>query len=209
MSNVGTRTKLLLGVLVLILLTVVWWLFIFGPKREAIAAANAELESAQLRQSTLQTRVAQLQEIKDNELSYMFAIGQMESSIPATPQADAFIEDMTFLADSTGVELMSITLAPPASSPDSAGFEVQVAMTVEGEFFEVLGFLYGIEALDRLVRVDSVGLTPLGPAATATATGAEILGADLTMRIFTRSAASGSGDQQDPGAGTDSGEEGA
>ena len=209
MRNVGSRAKIAVGVLVLILLTVAWWLFIFGPKREAIAAANAELEGALLRQSTLQTRVAQLQEIKDNELSYMFAIGQMESSIPATPQADTFIEDMTFLADSTGVELISITLAPPATSPDSAGFEVQVALSVEGEFFEVLGFLYGVEALDRLVRVDSVGLTPLGPAANVTASDAEILGADLTMRIFTRSAASDPPSSEVDGAGDEPGEEGA
>jgi len=210
MSGAGSRTKILLGVLVLLLITVLWWLLIFSPKRDAIASAQAEQDSALVRESSLRTRISQLQAIKDNELSYLFAIGQMESSIPATPQADAFIEDITFLAESTGVELTAITLTPPVADPVTGGFEVPVAIQIEGEYFEILGFLYGVEALDRLVRVDSIGLTPMAvddsveadqPLETDDLGGViteprlrpnfDLLGVDITMRIFTRSAAAG------------------
>ena len=208
MSGTGSRTKILLGVLVLLLITVLWWLLLLSPKRDDISAAEAELDNARLRESTLQTRIIQLQEIKDNELSYLFAIGQMESSIPATPQADAFIEDITFLAESTGVELTTITLTPPVADPDTGGFEVPVSIAVEGEYFEILGFLYGIEALDRLVRVDGIGLTPM-PVEDEPETSLppedegeevteprirpnlDILAADITLRIFTRAPAAG------------------
>ncbi|MCP3974863.1 MAG: type 4a pilus biogenesis protein PilO [bacterium] len=210
MSGVGSRTKVLFGVLVLLLLTVLWYLFIFSPKNEAIAAAEVELDNAVLRESTLRTRIAQLQAIKDNELSYLFAIGQMESSIPTTPQADAFIEDMTFLAETTGVELTAITLTPPVADPLTGGFEVPVAISIEGEYFEILGFLYGVEALDRLVRVDSIGLTPMAadddeeaaPPPETNDDGSVVesrvrpnpdrLAAAITLRIFTRSPAAGS-----------------
>jgi len=157
----GNAAKIVAAALALLLITVIWWLLVFSPKRDAINAAEAELDTALLRAETLQTRLAQLGEIKDNELSYLFAIGQMESSIPATPQADAFIEDITFLAETTGVELSAISLTPPVADPDTGGFEVPVSLNIEGEYFEVLGFLYGVEALDRLVRVDSIGLNPL------------------------------------------------
>ncbi|NND04109.1 MAG: type 4a pilus biogenesis protein PilO, partial [Acidimicrobiia bacterium] len=161
MSEAGTRTKLLLGILVLVLITVLWFVFFFSPRRDAIAAAETEHDNALLRESTLRTRLSVLQEIKDNELSYLFAIGEMEASIPTSPQADAFIEDITFLAESTGVELSSISLTPPLSDPTTGGFEVPIAITIEGEYFELLGFLYGVEALDRLVRVDGITLTPI------------------------------------------------
>ncbi len=207
----GTVGKVLVGVLLLLLITVIWWFIFFSPKRDAIDAAKAEQETAALRESTLETRLRQLREIKDNELSYLFAIGQMESSIPATPQADAFIEDITFLAETTGVELGSISLTPPVADPATGGFEVPVSLTIEGEYFEVLGFLYGVEALDRLVRVDSIGLDPLpavevpieepaegDDADEATEPrvrpNADLLGVDITMRIFTRSPAAGSGE---------------
>ena len=211
MNGTGSRTRILLGVLVLLLITVLWWLLILSPKRDDISAAEAELDNARLRESTLQTRLVQLQEIKDNELSYLFAIGQMESSIPATPQADAFIEDITFLAESTGVELTTITLTPPVPDPDTGGFEVPVSIAVEGEYFEILGFLYGIEALDRLVRVDGIGLTPMpvedepetslppeddGEEVTEPRTrpNLDLLAADITLRIFTRGPAAGTSD---------------
>jgi hypothetical protein len=156
----------------------------------------------------LHTRISQLQEIKDNELSYLFAIGQMESSIPATPQADAFIEDITFLAESTGVELTAITLTPPVADAATGGFEVPVTIAIEGEYFEILGFLYGVEALDRLVRVDAIGLTPMAVVDDTVDSGptdgtdsvtdprvrpnADLLSADITLRIFTRAPAAGS-----------------
>jgi Tfp pilus assembly protein PilO len=220
MNLSGTVGKVLVGVLALLLITVIWWFVFFSPKRDAIDAAKAEQETAALRQETLETRLRQLRAIKDNELSYLFAIGQMESSIPATPQADAFIEDITFLAETTGVELGSISLTPPVADPDTGGFEVPVSLTIEGEYFEVLGFLYGVEALDRLVRVDSIGLDPLpvvevpieepteGDDATDEVAeprvrpNADLLGVDITMRIFTRSPAAGSGDA-DAGATAD------
>jgi Tfp pilus assembly protein PilO len=207
----GTAGKVLVAVLALVLVTVIWWLMFFSPKRDAIDAARALQENAALREQTLRTRIAQLGEIKDNELSYLFAIGQMESSIPATPQVDAFIEDITFLAETTGVELNSISLTPPVADPATGGFEVPVSLIIEGEYFEVLGFLYGVEALDRLVRVDSIGLNPVPTvaapieevvegddatddvAAPRVRPNADLLGVDITMRIFTRSPAAGSG----------------
>jgi Tfp pilus assembly protein PilO len=225
MNLAGTAGKILLAVLALLLITVVWWFVFFSPKRAAIDDAAAEMDTATLREQTLQTRLLQLREIKDNELSYLFAIGQMESSIPATPQADAFIEDITFLAETTGVELSTISLTPPVADPDTGGFEVPVSLAIEGEYFEVLGFLYGVEALDRLVRVDSIQLSP-APApvvpeeeeapegeddADAVAEprvrpNPDLLGVDIAMRIFTRSPAAGSGvgagEETSGGAGT-------
>ncbi len=209
MSGVSNRTKILLGVLVLLLVTVLWWLLILSPQRDAIDTAQAELDNSLVRESTLQTRLAQLQQIRDNELSYLFAIGQMEASIPATPQADAFIEKLTFLAERTGVELNQIALTPPVADALSGGFEVPVSVAIEGEYFEILGFLYGLEAMDRLVRVDSIGLTPLegaeepdstpppegegsGETAGRLRPNPDLLAADITMLIFTRGPASGS-----------------
>ena len=211
MSRTSGRLRLLVGFLVLILITVLWFVFFFSPRRDAIASAEAELDGALLREQTLRTRLSVLQEIKDNELSYLFAIGQMEASIPTTPQADAFIEDITFLAETTGVELSSISLTPPIADTETGGFEVPISISITGEYFELLGFLYGVEALDRLVRVDGVTLTPMpvvdlpepeeapegedGEVVTEPRVrpNPDLLTADITMRIFTRNPASGSG----------------
>ena len=44
--------------------------------------------------------------------------------------------------------------------PDTLMVTFTTPLTVEGQFFEVLGYLYGIADLERIVRIDAVALSP-------------------------------------------------
>ena len=209
------RSSLLLIVLGVIAITAAWWFLLIGPRNDRITQAEDALNSAQLEEQTLRTRIAQLQEIKESEVSYIFAIGEMETSIPVNPDADAFIEDITFLAQQTGVELLSLSLSPPTESTletELPAFEISVAVSVQGEYFEILGLLYGLESMERLVRIDTINLNPTQlddvvvedegaveePSDASSAGEVDVaeprqrpqvsgLSADLTLKLFTRS----------------------
>ncbi|VAW09588.1 hypothetical protein MNBD_ACTINO02-1766 [hydrothermal vent metagenome] len=158
------RTTLAFGFLGVFFVTLLWWMLVIGPQNSDVDRANQELQAEEDSTLTLQTRLARLKEIKANEVSYQFAIGAMQSSIPEEPEQAAFISDINFLADSTGVRISQVSLAPPApslSETETPVFEVAVSVMVTGQYFEVLGFLYGIEAMDRLVRTDSITLSPI------------------------------------------------
>ncbi len=207
------RSTVWIIVATLLVGTLGWWMFLMSPERSTTADARQELEAAQLREATIRSQIAQLADIIDNEISYRFAIGEMETAIPVQPQADVFLDDLTYLAESTGVDIFSIGLTPPAAidltdlgQPGVEAYQVTVSLTAQGQYFEVLGFLYGLEAMDRLVRVDSISLSPEGVVgeeqpppeetdeSTTTTTIAEprlrpepdVLGVDLSLRIFTR-----------------------
>jgi Tfp pilus assembly protein PilO len=157
------RRGIILGAIVAALaVTALWWLFVVSPRNEEVADINAQLDAAEAREDSLRTQIRQLTSIKDQEVSYLFAIGQMETSIPENPEEAAFIDQVNFLADRTGVDLTNLTLAPPTSPIEegASGFEIPTRIAVEGQYFEVLGFLYGLEAMERLVRVDSLNLSP-------------------------------------------------
>jgi hypothetical protein len=137
----------------------------------------------------------------------------METSIPVNPDADAFIEDITFLAQQTGVELLALSLSPPSESSletELPAYEISVSLSVQGEYFEILGLLYGLESMERLVRVDTINLVPVEldtdeddiqePLEGETSSAGEEdvaeprerpqvsgLAADLTLKLFTRS----------------------
>jgi Tfp pilus assembly protein PilO len=151
------------GILAAVVITALWWLLIIQPRNAEVDDVNREIEDAAAQEDQLQSQILALSAIKVQETSYLFAIGQMESAIPLTPEADAFIEQINFLAQRTGVELLSLTLAPPTQSTTEGqtGFEIQTAIAIEGEYFEVLGFLYGLEELERIVRVDTLTINPL------------------------------------------------
>ncbi|MBT8198791.1 MAG: type 4a pilus biogenesis protein PilO [Acidimicrobiia bacterium] len=155
------RTTLLFIVLGFLVVTALWWFLLISPRNAKIDEANLALDDARSQETVLQAQIAQLRVVQDNELSFLFALGEMESSIPTDPELDAFLEDLTFLADTTGIEVSSISSAVPAQAEGSTLYTMTVALNFQGEYFEVLGFLYGLEDLERLVVVDTLSLNPV------------------------------------------------
>ena len=160
------RTIIFAAIMGIAAITALWWLLVIGPRNNEVADINQQLDAAEAREDSLRTQIQQLTAIKDQEVSYLFAIGQMETAIPENPEEAAFIDQINFLADRTGVDLQNLTLAPPTTPIEEGaeGYEIPTRIVVEGGYFEVLGFLYGVEAMERLVRVDSLLLAPQAPA---------------------------------------------
>ena len=113
-------------------------------------------------------------------LAYLAAIGQLERSIPDSPQTASLIDDLSVLADETGVSWDSGSYGNPTEVNGEDYFEIPVNVTIQGQFFEVLGYLYGIADMDRLIRVDSIGISP-----TQDEAGFTILDVAIAARAFT------------------------
>ncbi len=174
------RRWVIFGVLLALLLAVVWWLFFISPRNTRIAQADDDLQVAQDQQMALSAQVAQLRAIRDSEVEYLAGIGEMETLIPEEPRLDEFIEDIYALCGTTGVELLNLAPAMPTLMTGSSLRQITVAVTIDGDFFEVLGFLFGVMDMDRLVRVDAIAVS-----SGQDETGATSLSASLSVRLFT------------------------
>lgn len=154
------RTGLILGVLGVVLTTALWWFFVISPTNTRITEAEDQLQTESDNEVLLRTQLAGLKKIQENELTYRSAIGALEAGIPPTPQMPALIDTLAELAESSGVEWDSGTYGNPAEVEDQDYFAIPVFLTVEGQFFEILGYLYGIADLERIVRIDGVSFAP-------------------------------------------------
>lgn len=154
------RTGLILGVLGVLLVTALWWFLIISPMNTKTADTKDQLQSAEDNEVLLRTQLARLKKIQENELTYRSAIGALDAAIPPTPQMPALIDALTELANDSGVEWESGTYGNPVEVEDEDYFLIPVNLTVRGQFFEVLGYLYGIADLERIVRIDAVTLSP-------------------------------------------------
>ncbi|MGZ8753687.1 MAG: type 4a pilus biogenesis protein PilO [Acidimicrobiia bacterium] len=154
------RTSLILGLLGVVLVTALWWLFVITPTNTKISDVQDQLVSAEDDQVLLQTQLIRLKKIQENELTYRSAIGALEAAIPPTPQMPALIDVLAQLAEDSGVEWQSGTYGNPVEVEGEDYFEIPVNLSVQGQFFEVLGYLYGIADLERIVRIDAVSLSP-------------------------------------------------
>ncbi len=174
-----SRNALIISILVGLLVTAAWWFLLVGPQRDRQNQAEEELQAAQDEEFILRTQLSQLQRIQDNELPYRAAIAELETEIPDQPQTASLIDQLAALADETGVLWQSGNYGNPELNEDTGLFEIPLALNVEGQFFEVLGYLYGVADLDRLVRIDGVNISPRQDEA-----GFTILSVNLTGRAF-------------------------
>jgi len=172
--------RTLLIVLVSLLLAVGWWFFFISPRNGDIADAKDQLEAAQSQEQRLRVQIAQLMEIQDDEILYLDAISRLETLIPERPLLDEFIEDVDSLAADTGIALRSMAPSVPVQRADSDLRIINVSIQIEGEFFDILGFLFGLNDMERLVRVDGLSLT-----SGVDEEGTTLLNVSLDLRLFT------------------------
>ncbi len=151
--------RLLVVFLVMILITALWWFFVVGPINERKDIAQIDLETAQTEEFTLRTTLSRLKKIEENQLEYATAIGQLEGAIPGAPRLAELIDDLSQLADENGLTWASGSYSLPRAVENTDIFEIGVSVQVQGQFFEILGYLYGIADLERIVRVDSISLS--------------------------------------------------
>lgn len=175
------RRIVIFSVLGVLLVTAVWWMFLISPRNARISELDTETNVAIDTEQRLRVQVRQLQEIRDREVEYIAAVGKLDALIPTRPLLEEFIEQIYALAGSTGVRLQSLAPSIPAAVDAGTDLrQISVSVQIEGQFFEILGFLFGLSDMERLVRVDGISLS-----STEDETGATILGVSLELRLFT------------------------
>jgi Tfp pilus assembly protein PilO len=173
------RVGLLVSLAVL-MVTVGWWMFLISPKNAQIADFERDLNVAIDTEQRLRVTINELEAIRQSEVEYLAAIGRLDSLIPERPLLEEFIEQVFELTNQTGVELQTLAPSLPALTDESDLREVSVSAQIEGEFFEVLGFLFGLNDMERLVRVDAVAVSSSDDEA-----GGTVLSASVEMTLFT------------------------
>ena len=167
--------------LAVLLATVGWWLFLIGPRNTRIADLEDERFVAVDSEQRLRVQIRQLQDIRDREVEYIAAVGRLDALIPDRPRLEEFIEQVYALAGDTGVDLQSLSPSVPVVASDGSDLrQIAVSAQIEGEFFEILGFLFGLSDMERLVRVDGVSLS-----SSLEEGGTTVLSASLELRLFT------------------------
>ncbi|MFQ5966288.1 MAG: type 4a pilus biogenesis protein PilO [Acidimicrobiia bacterium] len=153
------RTAILIGALAVILVTGLWYVVFLSSVNDDIASAQDELSEAQNEELRLESQLKRLQRIQENQLLYVEALGTVETAVPPTPQEAALLDALTVLETESGVVLEGVTLSFPQDIEGEDYSVIPMSMVIEGQYFEVLGFVYGLEDLDRIVVIKNVTIS--------------------------------------------------
>jgi len=175
------------GVLVILL----WFVALWSPQGSALSSAKKRKTDAQAQGATLRDQLKRLQDARRDQPLKQSQLETLRVAIPDDPNLAQFILDANDAASRSGIDFLSITPTQPTppsqattgSTVPGGGsatpVPIRIGMAIAGGYFQVLDFINRLNALPRIVVVDS--LTMAGGASSAQ------LQVTLQERIFTTS----------------------
>lgn len=154
------RRAILIALPLVLVISALVYFFVISPTNEEIEVARIDLETEEVEEQALRQRLTVLQRVNERLPEYDRANANMLLSIPANPQIDAITDELTALADRANVVWTQVSFSTPGEETPSGYREIGISLAVEGQYFELLGYLYGMSDLDRLIRINSVDLSP-------------------------------------------------
>jgi Tfp pilus assembly protein PilO len=183
--------SLKLKIVLLLVLTVVvaagWYLISYRPGQKDLAQLRTQVVAKQQEVANLDSQLKHLQALKANEPKLRAVLARYDRALPADPKLPEFILQMHDIANKAGVAWISVAPSVP-SAPTGAGAtnaatglrEISVSINTSGKYFALQNFMYRLERLNRVLRVDNFGISPVQ---------AGSLSVSMKMRMFMRPAA--------------------
>ena len=173
------------------LVVLLWFVALWGPQSSAFSKAKKRKSDAQAQGATLSDQLKRLQDARRDQPLKQSQLETLRVAIPDDPNLAQFILDANDAASRSGIDFLSITPAQPTATSGATASTVpggaaatpvpiRVGMTIAGGYFQVLDFINRLNALPRIVVVDSLTMAAGG--------GSAQLQVTLQERIFTTSA---------------------
>jgi Tfp pilus assembly protein PilO len=143
------RTMVLLSVLAAILVVAVAWLLLLQPRNNEIEELRAETASFEAQEQQLQARVAALRQVREDSPDYEAQLAAAYAIIPRDTALPAVLRQLQLAADESGLTLMAVAPSRPAAATVEGGAtglaRINVAVDVEGRYFQLVDFLRRLE----------------------------------------------------------------
>lgn len=163
--------------------------FLVLPKMSQVSDAQQELDDSFTQTETLSSRLTALRQAREEAPQNQAAIRRAEQQVPPTADLPGMILLLRNAATSSGVQVLSLTPATPATAPEGGFSSISVSATGEGTYFSIVDYLFSIETLPRAATVESVDLTP---------TEGTALSFVATLTLYTSDVSSGPGSEPGP-----------
>ena len=184
----GRRAVVIAGVGAAILALLLIF-FLVLPKMSQVSEAQQELEETFIERETLSSRLAALQQARDEAPRNIAAIRRVDQQVPPTADLAGMILLLRNAASGAGVQVLTLTPAAPTPSEDGSYSTVSVSTSGQGTYFSVVDYLFSLETLPRAATVESLELSPAEGSSLAFV---------ATITLYTSDVSSGPGSEPGP-----------
>ena len=160
------RTILILGLLVVVLVAVGYYILLLNPLLGNLSASAETRDAKEAQLANLRSEVAELEAVQRNAPDIERQLLEYSKRIPTQPQIETLIIQVEEIADDAGVTQLSIQPGTPGPPPGGGDYSrVPITMSFEGTYEQLQFFLENARNLSRLMTVNRVTycvIEPLG-----------------------------------------------
>lgn len=185
-----------------ILIFLIWWFLLWGPRNRSYNDANAAGQQADSQVQQLRAEVSRLKSIRQQIPELQAEMARLQAAVPDKPELDQIILRLNSAAVDAGVDLLSISPTQPTatSATHTAGAAggppaIKIALSLKGGYEELLDFINRIDSPPRLLVIDTLGLSSNATTPGASPTGgpagggsAAELNISMSVRVFVTTA---------------------
>lgn len=182
LSRLSTREKWLLAIALILGLGYVVYTYVYAPIMAHHAAVAKELEDVNLEIRKGLAALKRVPKVEQEFREKLAALESFEVLIPDEDKLPYLLKDLEDVARRGNVKINSLSLGKP--SPIGDYLEVELRLTLEGTYNDVLAFFANVEAMPRLINVTSFSIA--GFSAAATDESKAPLAVDVTMTTIVR-----------------------
>lgn len=182
LSRLSTREKWLLAIALILGLGYAVYAYVYTPIMARHAAAAKELEDINMEIRKGLAALRRVPKVEQEFREKLAALHSFEVLIPDEERLPFLLKDLEDVAGRSNVKINSLSLGKP--SPIGDYLEVELRLTLEGTYNDVLAFFANVEAMPRLINVTSFSIA--GFSAAATDESKAPLAVDVTMTTIVR-----------------------
>lgn len=180
--------NLMVGALAAFFVLVLWWMMIYSPTKSQASKAQAAADAAEQKVTSLQQQFRTLGgPAKLDEKKQAANLALLQGAIPPDPALSKFVRDTDTIEKASHVAWVSITPSQPTTTTGLT--EIHVAVSIKGQYANVMDYLSRLAALQRIFVIDSVSVAGQSDSTTGPAPSGAVFGGELQVqlagRIFT------------------------
>jgi Tfp pilus assembly protein PilO len=159
------------GALAAVLTLALWYNFLLKPTQSQASKVKSDTAAKKEQLVPLQAQLDQANADAASAGTFKAQLASLQTAVPNSPALAAFIRDANAIASAAGVSWQSVTHAPPVAGSDGIS-TIQVGITVKGTYEQVMDYITRLNALKRLLVVDTVQFSAGADAGASTGAGA-------------------------------------
>jgi Tfp pilus assembly protein PilO len=186
-----------MSTLVVLLVGALWYKVVYSPMESKASKAKSAAHDSDETAANLRARIDAVNSAKAKAKTHAVANKLLLEAVPADAAEAAFLRGVDTLRISSGADWQAITPAAPVLA--GALSTINVSITVQGTYSQLMSYESGLYDLKRIFLVDSSNISSAGstdaPGAAPQVSSGPVFNGDLlqlqvTGRVFSQPAAS-------------------